>query len=165
MATIWDRYAGVMEPETVKHALKRMRQLGFPKDEWDDLLQELAIVVLTFQFQEHKSNGARRTTAIGTLVNHRLVSFWRSRHSYQQRLKSLTPREEDSAPEVGLAADVQEALATMTPRQRQVCQGLVDDLPLSEMARRLRCDRATVRATVAAIRRRLEHRGVDGWVR
>ena len=165
MATMENRYDGVVGPEVVKHAVKKMRQMGFPRDEWEDLLQELAIEVLAFRFQEGKSNGATRTTALCAMVNNRLISLWRSRQRYLRRLELLEPDESCDAPPMGLAADVRDALAAMTPKERQVCRGLVEDVSISQMARLMRCHRATVRRLINGVRHAFRRLGLNGWVR
>lgn len=166
MATqaMMNRYDGVMENEVVGYAIRRMKQLGFRPHEWEDLLQNLAIEILAFQFQPAKSNGARRTTVLCAIINNQLVSMLRSRARYQKRLELLTPQElcEDH---VEVRADVRLTLAGLTPRQQRVCTGLLEGLSVCQIARDMNCGRTTVRRMVKQIRRHFERIGLDGWVR
>lgn len=162
--TLSNRYEGVIEPEVVNHALGRMKRLGLPRHEWDDLLQDLAIEIMAFRFDEGRSNGARRTTAVCSLVNHVLISHLRREHRYRKRLEALTPCESYEEP-TALECDVRDACTRLTDRQRGVCAALVDDLSDSATARVLRCDRSTVRRMRRQIEDEFRRLGLDGWVR
>ncbi len=159
-----NRYDGVMEDEVVGHAVRKMKQLGFPRSEWEDLLQNLAIEVLAFRFRPDRCNGASRTTVLCALINHRLVSMLRARSRYQRRLEQLDLREVYEEP-TELRADVRAATADLNGRQLRVACGLSEGVSVCRIARDMGCPRGTVRRLVQQICRRFESIGLDGWVR
>lgn len=161
-SALQNRYDGVLEAGVVRHAIRRMKRLGFRRDDWEDVLQELAVHVLATGPQA-KTDAERQSVLCGT-VNHWLVSMLRRQRCHEKLLETLTHDETYEEP-FGLAPDVRKALADMTDRERRVCAGLIADLSLSQIARAMSCDRGTVRRIRDDIYGRFLRLGLDGWVR
>jgi len=159
-----NRYDGVMEDEVVGHAVRKMKQLGFPRSEWEDLLQNLSVEVLAFRFRPDRSNGASRTTVLCTLINNRLVSMLRARSRYLRRMEQIDRREMYDEP-TELRVDMRAATASLNGRQLRVVRGLSEGMSVCRIARDMGYPRGTVRRLVGQIRRRFESIGLGGWVR
>jgi DNA-binding NarL/FixJ family response regulator len=162
--TVTKDYGGVVEPSAVRLALARIRRFGFPRHEWPDLLQKLALEISGFAFDPAKANGATELTAICCLVDRRLISALRAKRRYQKRIGKVRP-EDAYEEQPGLRLDVREALAGLSPREQAVCEGLSRGDTISEIAKALECGRATIRRLIEKIRQRFTALGLDGWVR
>jgi len=157
-------YTNVVKPQVVHLALDCMRQFGIPRHEWADVLQELAIRVTAFRFDPAKSNGASPSTAAGGIVKKYLLASRRAEERYRRRLERVRLDETFEAP-TGLRLDVRSALGCLSPRERDVCLGLMRGETIGHIAEMLDCDRSTVRRIIAGVRRQFHAQDLQGWVR
>lgn len=148
-------------------ALARIRRFGFPEHERPDLLQELAVKVREFAFDEAKSNGAKEKTVLRTIIDRHLTTRARSKrraeHSARKFRRCLL-RREVSEDRFELRVDVRQLVETLTARQRAVCEGLGRGESLTDIGEQLGCSISSVRRAVARIRRRFEGAGLKGWL-
>ncbi len=169
-------YCGAIERWKMVLALKRMAGLGFPRHEWGQLLQELALDIWLFRYDSNGRNGASESTALFALITNRLMGAMRNRRREQDvmvRLESvLIEQDEELDPDPALVyednepirIDVRQAVASLPPRERAVCEGLRHGETIHEIAQRLRCSWHAVKSAIARIRSRFENIGLDGYV-
>lgn len=171
-----NRYAGVLEKWKVDLAVGRIRAFGFPRDQWDDLMQGLVSCLIDFQFTPDKFNGAKESTALCALVNYHLISIQRTSHRkceglvrYLDRL-GLTVANADRHPlfveddRSNMRLDVQLAVSQLSAEQRVVCAGLARGDSIRQIAIDQGCSWRAVQRIVAEIRRHFIEIGLDGWV-
>jgi|WetSurMetagenome_2_1015567.scaffolds.fasta_scaffold20508_3 RNA polymerase sigma factor (sigma-70 family) len=159
-------YQGFAEQWQAELALARIRRFGFPEHEWPDLLQELAMKVNGFAFDLAKSNGAKASTVLRTVIDRHLTSHARAkRRARQNYMKYRQLRVTDIAPDdVELRVDVRQVIATLTPRQRAICEGLGRGQSMEVIAKRLGCSLMSVWRSKRWIRKRFEEAGLNGWL-
>ncbi len=157
-------------------ALSRIIGFGFPEHEWDGLLQNLAIEIVGFRYDPEKSNGAKESTALYSLIDNRLRGYVRSEYRQQIVFESLEERMEASGESVedsprfrrgdkkALRFDVRQAVASLPSAERTVCEGLMHGETIGQIARRLRCGWHTANRTLARIRGRFERMGLHAWI-
>lgn len=159
-------YGKEIEPWKIKLALSRIRRFGFPKHEWNDLLQELVMEILQFRYEPQRSNGAKESTALCALINNQLSTIRRAKEREWNKLAEYAARLRASAPSyvdrTALRLDVREVLGTLTPRQRSVCAGLSQGDSIRQIARSLDCAWHTVKRAFEAIRERFQAMGFKG---
>ena len=162
-------YDGLIEPWEIGLALSRIVELGFPRHQWNDLLQELVVEMLGFR---HDPEGAKESTALYAVVSNRLASSMRAGCRDGGRSTSLeallaagddeTPqsptfRFEDKGP---MRLDVQEAIESL----EGCLPGPLRGETVWQIARRLGCGWHTVNRALARIRGRFRRLGLDGWL-
>lgn len=69
---LYHRYRGVYEPWQIKLALGRLRYFRIPHHHWEDMMQELSIVVMTFRYDREKAKAASRETILCRLFDNRI---------------------------------------------------------------------------------------------
>ena len=161
--TAHNQYGGLIETGIIRIAIKRLQRLGFPRHQWDDVLQELAIEILQFQFDPGRANGGKEATVLCRLIDNRLISLLRSQKRCQERLQQLRPRETHEE-NISLRLDVRDVVARLSPRQQAVCRGFARGDSITQIARDLGCGRATVRRIRDCVRREFQAVGLDGRV-
>ncbi len=169
------RYDGVIETWKVKLVVSRIQAFRLPKDEWEDALQDVAVAILQFRFDQAKANGAKESTALCSLINNILRMTLRSKQRDRRRLDEYASRQSHAFDQetgeplaadspAALRMDIAAAVKAMTPFERNICKRLSRGEPMTAIAQHLHCDRGRVRRTVAAIRRRMALAGIDGWM-
>jgi RNA polymerase sigma factor (sigma-70 family) len=160
-------HQGFAEPWQAELALARVRRFGFPEHEWPDLLQELAMKVGEFTFDTAKSNGAKQSTVIRTVIDRHLATRNRSKrraeHSARKFRRCVLHQGMCEDP-VELRTDVRQLVGTLTPKQQAVCEGFGSGRSLAEIAAQLGCSIASVRRAKARIRKRFGEAGLQGWL-
>ena len=161
------KYQGFAEAWQAEMALARVRRFGFPEHEWQDLLQELALKVSQFSFNAAKSNGAKQTTVLRTIIDRHLSTRSRSKRRAEhsaKRFRRCVLHRQMSEDQVELRVDVRQLVETLTAKQQAVCAGLGRGESLTEIAEQLGRSLSAVRRTVTRIRRRFEEAGLKGWL-
>jgi DNA-directed RNA polymerase specialized sigma24 family protein len=141
---------------------------------WPDALQLVAVAMQGFQFDPQRSNGAKESTALCSLINHQVLSMLRREHADQARRNRRADKAwengEPLAPgnlerDVWLQIDVRNAIDELPERHRFVCTRLMEGDSIARIAKALRCTWWCARRIVDDIRSHFESRGIDGWVR
>ena len=168
------QYEGVFEGWKIDLALGRIRAMGFPKSDWPDLMQELAITMLEFRYDPAKANGATEQTVFFEVISRSLLHQMRTRCRDAARLKRYAREMGVKADGTGeepccyLSApvdmDVVQVCEDMSEFDRKVCRGVAAGRTRAEMARKLECDWGTVNKAIRRIRKHLAARGLKGWV-
>lgn len=149
---------------------------GFRGHDLEDVQQEIVTDVLAFEFRQERSNGATEATALTAMIDRRLKMARRSERRYQRRLDQVrrwmpqgslvTETAEDSCEErIASVLDVQTALASLAPDDRDICQALADGESIDAIARRLGCGWHTIKRRVDGLRERFAQIGLDGCTR
>ena len=71
------QYEELFDDWKIELALGRIRVMGFPKRDWPDLMQELAMVMLECRYDPAKANGATEETALFAVVSRRVLHLLR----------------------------------------------------------------------------------------
>jgi RNA polymerase sigma factor (sigma-70 family) len=160
------KYDGVIEKWKVNLICTRARLMGFRGHELPDAMQEAALEVLAFRYDPDRANGATERTALTTVIDNRLRKMKRAATRYKAHVETMgQDATEFSRDEVDpCAMDVASALADLTPREREVCQGLADGLNMTEIARQIGCGWHTVERIVKRLRGQFRDMGLAGWI-
>lgn len=175
---IWTQpYKGQIEQWKLRLAINRIKAFRFPRSDWPDILQELAMVMMNFAFKRSRANGAKESTALCAVIDRQLKTMIRARvresakiRRYAQNLLHTSPTVLDGQ-DLGytdttpLRMDVREAIEHLTPFERAICQGLGNGQSAHQIARQLGVGWHTVKRTIASIHKHFMGIGLEGWVR
>lgn len=168
-----NRYEGAFEAWKARLAMARIKAMRFPRNDWPDLMQELAILIINFNYDPNHANGAKEQTALYAAINRHLLFLMRgrcrSRQRFERYLRSLGIHEDGSylSPElciemdIPLEMDVQRAVAGLSEFDQAVAKGLAAGMNRSEIARTLGCEWKTVNKAVGRIKKHFEKVGVN----
>jgi len=171
-----NRYTGIIEPKVARLIVSRARRLRLRRDEIDDLQQRLVPILASFEFDEARSNGASRTTALTGVIDRHLKAYLRAKRRYRMRLErlhaqpgrygtSVVSRHQPAPPEpVDLRLDLEAAMERLSERDRKVCRMLGEGWAVSSIAKKLGCDRSTVSRAIARIREQFIAAGLKAWI-
>jgi hypothetical protein len=156
-STQFSSYEGKVPQWKVNLALGRIRAFGFPKDQWQDVLQDVVVDIMKFRF-----DAARALCAV---VNNRLMSIMRGR----ERARERTRQHAAAAPvlyedRTELELDVRSVVASLAPFEQTVCAGLARGDSRHQIALALGCGWYKVDRAVEAIRARFEKLGLEDWL-
>ena len=168
------QYEGAFEAWKAKLAISRIKALGFPKRDWADLMQDLAVVILEFEYDFARSNGATEQTVLYAVINrhllHRMRGRYRDRERFMEYLHSLGVHDDGSyvgpdpctETDYGLGLDVEQALPGLSPFDRAVATGLATGMSKAALARTLGCEWNTVHNAMRRIGEHFRRLGLDG---
>ena len=168
-----DWYEGAFEAWKARLAISRIKAMGFPRSDWPDLMQELAIPIIKFDYDPNHANGATEQTALYAVINRHLLFLMRGRcrdrQRFQQYLRSLGIHEDGTyvGPEpcievdFALDLDVEYALPGLSEFDRSVARGLADGMSKAALARKLGCAWNTIHKAMRRIRKHFEGMGID----
>ena len=166
-------YDGAFEAWKARLALARIKAMRFPRSDWPDLMQELAILIFRFDYDPDRKNGAKEETALFAAMNRHLLFLMRGRcrdrKGFEKYLRSLGIREDGSyiGPEpcfeidIPLGMDVRQAIQGLTPFDRAVACDLAIGMNRGAIARKLDCDWKTVNKAVQRIGAHFQELGID----
>jgi len=167
------QYEGAFDGWKARLALSRLKAMGFPKRDWPDLMQELAILIIKFDYDPNHANGATEQTALYAAINRHLLFLMRGRCRDRQRfdryLRSLGIHEDGTyvGPEpcievdYALSMDVERGIAGLSQFDQAVAKGLAAGMTKAGVARKLGCEWNTVNKAVRRIREHFEEMGID----
>ncbi|MBI5864923.1 MAG: sigma-70 family RNA polymerase sigma factor [Planctomycetes bacterium] len=171
-----NRYTGMVEPKLARLIVSRARRMRLRRDEIDDLQQQIVPALANFKFDEARSNGASRTTALISVIDLQVKMYVRAKRRYSQRLEKLhaepsryatrvvARRVPAPAEPLDLRIDVDAAMARLTEREREVCRLLGDGWSIRIIAKRLGFGRDTINRDIAHIREVFVAAGLRAWV-
>ena len=142
---IVSNYKGVIEEWKVALILAIAKKRGVPKDEWEDVVQELILDVKKFQYDAANEAGATEATAIAAVIERRIIDMFRSKKREQkmmrkfQQLREVNTDSVDAHEEtIDLPLDVITALETLKPTEYKVCALLMKGKTSEYIAKRLK---------------------------
>ena len=168
------QYEGAFEAWKARLAIGRIKAMGFPKGEWPDLMQDMAVVIFEFRYDPNHTKCAKEETALYIAINNRLVSKLRQRYrnkeQFDQYLRELGVREDGSyvgaepcaTEEPGLSDDLGLAVSRLSEFDQAVARGLAAGVSKAALARELDCEWNTIQKAVRRIRDHFEELGFDG---
>ncbi len=165
-----NQYGSVIDKSKIKLIAARARRMGFRRQDIEDVQQHIAMVLMEFNYDPEKSNGASETTAITALIDHQLLSLRRSQQRYAKRVtgsENIPSDVPDALYEpveerrMAIATDLDMAKAQLSPMAREVCESLADGQSLNEIAKRLGVGWHTIERHVESIRGCFEQFGID----
>jgi RNA polymerase sigma factor (sigma-70 family) len=148
----------------------------------EDLVQEVLLWWVIQRQRYNKKRGASIQTFFRHVARNRLTDIYREQkadkrggtsyplslngpilneESDDAELGDFVPDPKDVASEVEGKVERDRILAWLTPRQRELAQGLAQDYSLAEMARKMKVPRTTLKDELNRIRRVLRRQGYD----
>ena len=167
------KYEGAFETWKARMALARIKAMRFPRNDGPDLMQELAILIIQFEYDPDRDSGAKEETALFAAMNRHLLFLMRGRcrdrKGFEQYLRSLGIHEDGSyiGPEpcfeidIPLGMDVKRAVQGLSPFDQAVAKGLASGMNRFSIARQLDCDWKTVNKAVRRIAAHFQDLGID----
>jgi DNA-directed RNA polymerase specialized sigma24 family protein len=156
-------YKGLLEDWKVRLIRQRARRRGFRGQDLEDAVQQAALAVLGFRYDEAKSNGAAESTVLTAIVDHQLFSLYRSqtrRAHHLEQYATGASEEYEVTPGLELSLDVQQVVDSLPPLARQVCLRLWAGASAAAVARELGTSWHTVQRQAAIIQQRFEAAGL-----
>lgn len=167
-------YEGAFDAWKARLAISRIKALGFPKRDWLDLMQDLAMVILKFNYDPDHTNGATEQTALYAVINRHLLSRMRRRYRdyqrFEQYLRSLGIHEDGSyvgpvpcaEMDLALGMDIERGLSCLSKLDQAVAHGLAEGMSKAALARKLGCEWNTIHKAVGRIRQAFLGAGLGG---
>lgn len=168
MRELYEQYIGAMEEWQVKLAIGRIQQFRLPPDAWDDVMQELAIVVHRFRFDPAKAGAASEETILCRAMDDRIRTLVRGharRRAHQDRLGTMAHPTLDTYMPEDAAADNElgEIIGQLPPLQQEICRGLMRGESLLQIAKQAGLAWTTIERQVCQIRQAFTERGIYPW--
>ncbi len=165
---LYEQYIDVMEEWKVRLAIARMRQFGLPQDAWDDVMQELAILVSQFRFDPAKAGAASEETILCRAMDNRIRELARANVRYQAQqtrlCKMAHPTQETYMPEDAAAdKELHELIRQLPAFQQEICKGLLNGETLLHIAKRTGSTWTTIQYHVYHIRHAFLRWGINPW--
>jgi DNA-binding NarL/FixJ family response regulator len=148
----------------------RARRMGFKRHDIEDVQQQILLVLMDFEFNPEKSNGASGQTAITAVIDRQLRQYRRTRNRYTDHVTGSEnmPRHVvdssygvDQATHISMLADLAKARTLLSPIEQQISDALADGQSINEIAKTMKMNWHTVNKHVASIRDCLESLGLD----
>lgn len=161
MRTVVNDYGAVLEPWKARLIVDRARRMGVPRDELEDVQQELVWDVAAVRFDPAKAGS--ESTPLVARIDNRVASYLRRNTRYLARVMRLRPTE-SCEEKVALRIDVRQAVAALPLPERTVCLGLSQGHTAADIARHVGVGRSTVVRLMTKIRRHFRECGLEGWL-
>ncbi len=162
------RYDGLIEQWKIELIEGCARRMGFPAHEIDDLKQDIVPELIAFKFDDVKSNGAKKSTAVQALIMNQLRNKQRGcarEHTKIERYKQLMPRTTDACfSKAQCELDVQEAMDALKPSDRIICNHLANGDSIEGIRKQVGCGWHTIDRAVRRLRARFQKLELDGWL-
>ena len=142
---LYEQYAGGLEEWQIKLAISRMRRFRVPIRNWPDTMQELAIEIHKFKFDQARAHAAKEKTILCRILDNRIKTLARNNGRYVAMLKRLSEMTidtecsllpEENLVSVDLRKDVRKLLVSLSPEMREICLGLMKGESKYEIGRR-----------------------------
>ena len=163
-------YGVVIEKWKVDLIVSRARRFGFRRQDLEDAQQQIVWVLLGFEFDPARSNGATEETVVTALIDNQLLTLRRTRQRYQRHVSGNDGDLSDdnalateclAAKQFTAASDVATVMAHLSPAARQVCSSLANGFSLNEISQQQGVGWHTVERQIRGIRHRFEELGID----
>jgi len=166
-------YKDVIEEWKIDLVLVRIERMGFQKSYWPDLMQELAVLLLGFQYDPSDNSGATEETVLYSVVTQRLQHLRRClfrQTGRQQRYANLCGSDDEPVEYpfhptgVPTTDEIAAIMAALSESDRKICSALSCGSTRTQIARQLDCDWHTVNRAVRRIRERFNASEMNGRV-
>jgi len=177
MSEMNNRYDGYVQQWKVNLAISRIKAFDFPPDQWPDLLQDLMQIVADFHFKPERANGLTESQILYGSINNRLRSVLRAKlrdqlrtQRYHKHLGLDSEKPQTDHPHFTtedhheIKLEMQMAIATLPPREQQVCQKLMNGLSVHEIAKEMDLCWHTIEVSILKIREQFSKLELDAWI-
>jgi len=158
-------YEGLIDKWKIDLIKSRAKLYRFRKHELPDVLQEVVLEVLDFEYDP--DNGAKEASALTAIIDRRLAKLQRSEIRYRGHVERKGWTMSMFSPE-GVDAcgiDVRAVLAELPEQEQAICRMVAAGYTHIEIGKALGLSRKTVHRTLPRLRERFEEVGLSGWVR
>jgi len=166
-------YKDLIEEWKIDLVLARIERMGFQKSYWPDLMQELAVLLLGFQYDPSDDSGATEETVLYSVITQRLRHLRRClirQAGRQQRHANLCGSDDEPVEYpfhptgVPTTDEIAAIMAALSESDREICSALSSGSTRTQIARQLDCDWHTVNRAVMRIRKRFNASEINGRV-
>ncbi len=160
---LFERYAGSLQHWQIKLMLARLQRYHMPRSEWDDAMQDLAVVVLEFHFDPTKAHAASERTLLCRRLDQCIKMMARGnarRQACMSRLGDMSQAAGDAGVDVVESDPLHKAVELLPPLQQQICCELMHGRSVTQIATSTGRDVKTVNRHIQQIRRTFADRGL-----
>ncbi len=159
-------YEGIFTSLQIKLIISRAQKLGFRDHEIPDVLQEVAIEWLGFQYDLKKNTCQDENAVLIAVADNRLCKLIRGAERDKARIDAIAPTVPQTCDfsETELAVDVRETLDTMNSPDRTVGYMLMAGYSKNQIAYKMCRDWHVVNRACERIRKHFIASGLEGWV-
>jgi len=167
-----DQLASTSNKAISKWIATRARRMGFKRHDIEDVQQQIMLVLMDFQFDPERTNGASEQTVITSVIDRQLRKLKRSKNRYGEHVagsEDLPSDVEDDSfgaeatTHVNMAQDIAIARSQLTEFEQLICDALAQGLSINEIAKNMDINWHTVNKHVAKIRERFQSVGLDSF--
>lgn len=154
-------YTSVISPDLVSLIRRRGKRARLSAADIEDLQQIVAPKLAKARFDPQRNATALAMTIIDRQVHSMVRTRYRDRKVIAQQVREAHPQ--ITPPEVAavdLRLDVESMMRRLSPRDRRVCEGLLQGLPKRTIAAHLGCTTETVDCAIVRIRRKFADAGL-----
>ena len=149
------------ERNIAKWISSRARRMGFRGHDIEDVQQQIMLVLMDFELDAEKANGASSQTAITSVIDRQLRFMRRTRLRYSDRVSGSENLPSDvvdgsygvdSIKQINMSEDLAKARSQLSPLAQSICDALSDGQSINEIARTMGLSWHTIHKHVDAIR-------------
>lgn len=149
-------YKGFIEEWKIALILAKAQKMGFAKQEWEDIVQEVVLKVKNFQNTPNAD--ASEATLLAAAITHWLIDMLRSQagkqksaRKFQELRESITETDDLHQYETELPIDVHSAINRLQPENRQICLLFMKGLCSYQIIRQFHWSNRKLRAAIQHI--------------
>jgi len=149
------------EENIAKWISSRARRMGFRGHDIEDIQQQIRLVLMEFEFDNEKANGASSRTAITSVIDRQLRFMRRTRLRYNDHVTGSESLPSDvvdascavdAVKHINMSEDLAIARSQLSPLAQRICDALSDGQSINEIAQAIGLSWHTVNKHVATIR-------------
>ncbi|HBG25690.1 MAG: hypothetical protein A2Y10_02570 [Planctomycetes bacterium GWF2_41_51] len=164
---IVQNYKDVISPTKIAIIIARAKKNGLPEDMVEDVIQDVALEIINFNYDPEKSNGATETTALTAIIDHKIIDIVRRiefEKNFWERESHTIEMEADELRPLQMSMDIQSALKALSPIERQICMKLINCMTINEIAQEEKWGYAKAKKIVAGIRSKLAGMNLKNYI-
>jgi DNA-directed RNA polymerase specialized sigma24 family protein len=164
---IFRQYSGALQPWQIKLAFGRIKRFKLPPHTWDDVMQDLAIILWSFEFDPDKAGETKVETILTRMMDNHIRMLRRCYARHQTMLERLEEMLKMSQPEPPIPDDLaaygelHEAIAGLPELQQEVCKALMHGDSIQVIAQETGRAWSTIQFHVQCIKQVLSDKGFD----
>ena len=164
---IFRQYSGALEFWQIRLAFGRIKRFKLPPHTWDDVMQDLAIILWTFEFDPDKAGETKVETILTRMMDNHIRMLRRCYARHQTMLERLEEMLKMTQPEPPIPDDLaayselHETIASLPEFQREVCKALMHGDSIQAIADDTGRARGTIQFHMQCIGQVLTDKGFD----
>ena len=103
---IFRQYSGALQPWQIRLAFGRIKRFKLPPHLWDDVMQDFAIILWTFEFDPEKAGEASAQTVLTRMMDNRIRMLRRCYARHKTMLERLEEMLKMAQPEPPIPDDL-----------------------------------------------------------